>query len=665
MRPALVSTALVLAVTAPLFLLSFRSSGGFRVELGGVDEVYRTGSWGRDYQDHGPFRIRRGERRMTYFQARMAYDGAGLRLPSVVVGGDAELALRVHRYGQPGIVRLFARGVELGRIVFERDSYPWDVRRIRVPRAFLDGLDGQALEIELQRQETAETVDLPPRAICAFDWVELSPRDGARLRPTWRQWCYALALPMLVIFTLRFAGVSYTLSGLAALLTTGLYAAAQAQAPGSATYAASRIGLAFPLGLVVYLALSKRSPLMASMAPRLAALFALVLLASSTVLFWPDHLPPDVRPHLRQVARVASSDWSGESFWELSSSYGQEGRTVSLGRRPADADYVAPYSPWSYFLVHGLRTLLDEPRFLLEYLSIVCAATLVLLVYGLAFSLSHDTTSAALGAVLAALEIAIWHHASRAHMPALLGEVFFVAAVLYLAARQADFGRNLGVFFRFALLSLLATLSYSATLPHFVVFIGWLVVLEVMSSRFRIGARARGWLGAAVSGTLGSVALFYRHFLGASKASAAFHPEGYQAPASFFFLRNQPRDTVRILEMGHPVFLALAVPAYFRLRSWVATDFSRRVIWAWTAAYVTFLLAKDPLLLPGLFLQIKEDLFFAPLACALGGMTLGHLIRASRRGRLATFALVALLAVLRMNDYLYNADTIHPPAASE
>lgn len=654
MKRILASLALVLAAAPPLFLVSFRSSGNFRVELGGADELYRAGSWGRDYQDHGPFRVRRGERRMTYFQARVAYDGARLRLPTVVRGGDGELALRVHRYGQPGIVRLFARGVELGRVVFERDSYPWDVRTIPVPRAFFEG---ETLEIELQREETAESVDLPPRAICAFDWVALSPRGDARLRPTSGQWLSALALPILVLLALIFAGTAPSLAVSGALLTAGIFAWALAFAPGSAAYAASRIWFAFPLGLLVSLLTSK---------PRLGCLFALVLLASSSVVFWPDHLPPDVRPHLRQVGRVAANDWTGESFWELSSSYGQEGRTLSLGRRIANADYVAPYSPWSYFLVHGLRTILDEPRFLVEYLSIVLAAILVPLVYGLALALSNDSTAAGLGAVLAALEISIWHHASRAHLPALLGEALLVAAILYLTARQDELGRSRLVFARFALLSLLATLSYSATLLHFVVFIGWLTVSEVWSARsLRLGQPGRRWLAAAVAGTLASVALFYRRFLGASKATAVLHPEGYRAPASFLFLRNQPRDTVQLLELGHPAFVALAVPAYLRLHAWVSTDFSRRVVWAWTAAYATFLVAKDPVFFPGLFLQIKEDLMFAPLACALGGMTLAHLVRTGRRGRLAACVLVALLAVVRGNDYFYNADTIHPPSESE
>jgi hypothetical protein len=655
---SLVSCAILVGASAPLFLQAFRASSGFRLELGGADEGYRNASWGRDYQDHGPFRIRRGERRITYFQARMAHDGARIRIPSIV-SGDARLRLRVHRYGQPGIVRIFASGVELGSLVFEKDSYPWEVRSLRLPRRFLER---SSFEIEIHREEVQEGIDLPPGAICAFDWVELAPADaGATLHPSLGQWLFALGIPVLVLAALRFAGSGQALSLGAAALASAAVAFAYARAPGSAAYAASRIWLAFPLGALLFFVLAKILRLGEDPARRLSAGFTLVLLASSTVIFWPDHIPPDVHPHLRQIGRLASSEWTGEMFWELSSSYGEEGRTLSLGRRHPDADYVAPYGPWSYFLVHGLRFVLDEPRFLVEYLAVILGAVLVVLVYGLAASLSSVAGAPAFAAGLAALEISIWHHASRAHTPALLGAVFLVTGALYLAARDRDLARPAPAL-GFALLSLAAALSYPATLLHFAALVTWLFLFEAFAAR-SLRPRPSGislLLGSAFS-VLASTALFYRRFLGSSGASAAFRPEGYRAPAAFSLLRNQPRDTVAILKLGHPAVLALAVPAYFRLRSWTSGEFSRRLVWAWTAAYLTFLILKDPLFFPALLLQIKEDLFFAPMACTLGGMSLASLAGRGRAGRLMAYSLLGVLLLLRANDYLYNADMIHPP----
>jgi hypothetical protein len=655
---SLLACAILAAASAPLFLHAFRSSSGFRIELGGADEGYRRGSWGRDYRDHGPFRVRRGESRITYFQARMAEDGARIRIPSIV-SGDARLRLRVHRYGQPGIVRISASGVELGSIVFEEDSYPWGVRSIGVPRRFLER---SSFEIELQREEVREGIELPPRAICAFDWIELAPADGrAALRPSPSQWLFAVGIPVLVLAALRFAGSGLVLSfGVAALASAGI-ALAHAVAPGSAAYAASRVWLAFPLGAILFFVLAKLLRLSADTARRVGAGFTLVLLASSTVIFWPDHAPPDVQPHVRQIERVASSEWTGEVFWELSSSYGKEGRTLSLGRRHPDADYVAPYTPWSYFLVHGLRFVLDEPRFLVEYLAVFLGSVLVVFVYGLTASLASARDAPAFAAALAALEISIWHHASRTHTPALLGTVLLVAAALYLSARYRDLARPAAAL-RFALLSLAATVSYPATLLHFVTLVAWLFLLEAWAARpLRLRPQAISLLLGSALSVLGATAIFYRRFLGSSGMSTAFHPESYRAPATFSFLRNQARDTVQILELGHPAFLALAVPAYLRLRSWTSGEFPRRLVWAWTATYLTLLILKDPFFFPALLLQIKEDLFFAPMACALGGMSLASLAGKGRFGRLMAYSLLGALLLLRANDYLYNADMIHPP----
>ena len=73
-RRVLIFLTLYCAVAPALFLFAFRSSGGFRVELGAADdEVYRLGNpsaWGRPYEDHGPYRVRRGVRWMTYFSGK-------------------------------------------------------------------------------------------------------------------------------------------------------------------------------------------------------------------------------------------------------------------------------------------------------------------------------------------------------------------------------------------------------------------------------------------------------------------------------------------------------------------------------------------------------------------------------------------------------------------
>ena len=676
-RRLLVFLALYGTAAPALFLFAFRSSGGFRVELGAADdEVYRIGNpsaWGRPYQDQGPYRLRRGVRRMTTFAARMAFFGAGLRIPLVVRGGDAELRLRMHRYAQPGVVRVFANGIELGGLAFEEDSYPWDVRRLRVPARFLGNELNGELRIELQLEETARPVNLPPGAIATFDWVELRPLGPSgpsgppatsRLWPTRAQWFLALMLPLLVYGALGWSRTRAVFREMGAFVAFLAIALAYAFASGSASAALEHLWLAFPLGALVWGALRAVLQVTPETSRRLSVAFILILLSHSSVIFWPQHLPPDVRAHTRQLRRLASSPWTAETLIEISSSYGKEGRTLSLGRRHPEAEYAAPYSPVSYFGIHGARKFLDRPRFLLEYLAIVAGATMVLLAFAIAVHVAREPKAAGYAAALMAIEISTWHHASRAHTPAVVGQMLFMAAATYLLARHRDFAR-FRVAAVFALLSLAATLAYSATLVHFVLFMAWLVFLE-LKERKSIWPGRETWavLISSVMGALGSVALFYRHFLGVSAGSslASLAPSSYRAPATFVFLRNQVRDTVRILNHGYPLWILLALPAYVNLRSWTSGPFARRVVWAWTATYLSLLVFKDPLLFPQLFLQIKEDLFFAGLLSVLGGITLEWLSRRFPKGKLmVSLALLALFA-LQVNDYLYNADTIRPPA---
>ena len=91
-------------------------------------------------------------------------------------------------------------------------------------------------------------------------------------------------------------------------------------------------------------------------------------------------------------------------------------------------------------------------------------------------------------------------------------------------------------------------------------------------------------------------------------------------PATFFFLRNQMRDTVRILFNGYPLFVALSMGGWVLLCRTEVAGFHRRLLVAWGLTYVLMLIFKDPALFPMIFLHAKEDLFYASLACLLGGL---------------------------------------------
>jgi hypothetical protein len=543
-------------------------------------------------------------------------------------------------------------------MVFEHDSYPWDVRRLRVPATVFQG-GHREFRLDFSGEDTAEDIDLPPGALVGFDWIELGPVSPARLLPAPSLWLWSLLLPVAIFATLRWAGVRSWITEVTLVAALVVVAFGHVHLCGLVAGALDSLWIVFPLGVLTWAIMRFVLKVGPKKARTLSAVFTLVLLAHSTILFFPNHIPPDLIPHLGQIRYLESGRWNLSQFWEFSSSFGESGR----GKPHFGADYRAPYPPWTYFLVQGLRLFMNRPRFLLELLAMTSSAIMVLFVYGLSRRLAADSTAAAYATALAALEISIWHHASRAHTPGSVGQVFFLAAVFYLVYRQGDFQRT-GTIVRFALLSLAATIAYAATLFHFVIFIAWLVFLDLVAERSWVpGRQTVRMLIGAVSGTCGSFALFYYRFVGTATANrqAIFAAEGYHPPATFFFLRNQMRDTVQILRFGYPGWVLLAVPAYLKLRDWTTDSFARRVIMAWTATYGTLLVLKDPVFFPQLFLHAKEDLLYAPLLCVMGGMTLARLHSKGRRGKIAVAAVLIALACLQARDYTYNSDMVNSP----
>jgi hypothetical protein len=589
---------------------------------------------------------------MTHFAARMAFPEAGIRVPARVEGTDAEIRLRAHRYGQPGVIQVFGNGILLGRIVFEHDTYPWEVFRFPVPEEVFRAGE---LRLELVAETLAGEERLPPAALLSFDWVELGAEAKGHLRLGSRTNLLVVSFPLALGLVLVWGGASTPLASSAVVLAAIVELIALARQPAHTTAALEHAPIVFLLIGVAFALLRWPFRVEARRARSLSAAFGFVLLAHSTIIFFPDHKPPDLGPHLGQIGKLAS-DWSWERFWDFSSSFGEEGR----GKPHFGASYEAPYPPWTYFLVHTLRRFLDHPRFWLEFVGMTAGAILALLAFALATLLARDEKAPWFAFLLMSLEIATWHHASRVHTPGLVGEVFFVGAVTYLVFRYGTFHRA-KTLLTFALLSLLATLIYTATLFHFVTFMVCFTAVELAKSRsFLPSVETLRAVGSSVLGTTGSFAIFYHRFVAGALASgdAILAEEGYRAPATFYFLRNQMRDTARILEFGYPLFALLALPAYFRLRDWTTGGLARQTILAWTLSYGVLLVLKDPLFLPQLLLHVKEDMLFAPAMCVLGGMTLAGAWRRQRLGRAFAVTVLSLFLVLQARDYQYNADTI-------
>jgi hypothetical protein len=212
--------------------------------------------------------------------------------------------------------------------------------------------------------------------------------------------------------------------------------------------------------------------------------------------------------------------------------------------------------------------------------------------------------------------------------------------------------------------SFLACVAYPGSLIHWVILLGCFLVVELVTRRSLLPSPdAARTLLASAAGGVASLAAFYHPFVWAAIAGRATRQaillrEVFRPKATFFFLRNQMRDTVEILSFGYPLWMLLGVPALLRLRAWAHDPFARKMIWSWVAAYAMHLILKDPVFFPQLFLYVKEELMYAPLACILGGVTLAWLDAKGRLGRAAAYGVVLLCLGLYVQDFHYNADAV-------
>ena len=121
--------------------------------------------------------------------------------------------------------------------------------------------------------------------------------------------------------------------------------------------------------------------------------------------------------------------------------------------------------------------------------------------------------------------------------------------------------------------------------------------------------------------------------------------------------RNQMRDTVRIFNNGHLLYVGLSIVGLFLLPRSSASSFHRRLLWASVVTYASLNVLKDPAVLPNIFLYVKEELFYAPIACLLTALPLAALWRQPRWCALA-WALLFSLLCLAVRDQLLDASTL-------
>ena len=266
---------------------------------------------------------------------------------------------------------------------------------------------------------------------------------------------------------------------------------------------------------------------------------------------------------------------------------------------------------------------------------------MLVMVYLIAKVVWDEIVIARIAAILLAFEISLWHHVHRVHGPGILGEFFVLCFIFFLVAYRDSLQTTKGVLW-FAGLSAVTLISYPAPVVQLLILLAWLTLLvEVVGEERTL---LKGLLGGFSLGAGVAVAIYYAPYAidALAKADILLDRGDYDPRATFFFLRNQMRDTVRILSNGYPLYVALSLVGLFTLGRYNTLGFHRRVLFAAVLTYVTMLILKDPIFLPRVFLHAKEDLFYSPIACLLAALPLASLW-ASRTLRGVALAMLLLL----------------------
>lgn len=662
-KSRLVIVVLMLVATGPLYYLAYQNTAGRRFELGSMDHDFIV-SRGELYPFSvmsGPIRYEDGSVEVIDFYGRITPRRAEFQLPYHARRSPLEIFLRAHRFGLQGSVLLRVNGQTLEEFVFGENSYPWGGMRTVIPE---NVAERGPLHIELLTQGgTTPPSHMPADFGVGIDWIEIDPMsEGVELSPLGREYLALYLFVSLVFGFVLFTGAAISTALVAAAIGLALCLLLTASFPVETSIALARLWVVLPFSAVVYRLLDRRY---AAFVSRLVATTAL---AHSALLFFPNHSPPDVQLHAMQISWLGSIEWSVSSLSEYAERLSRDitaGGVLMEGvghdEPRASSSYSAPYPPYFYMFTYAASRLHGDLRFLVEFLPVLMASIMLVLVFLIARTAFGDDLVARLTACLFALEISVWHHVHRGHAPGIFGGLV-VLVFLWLVATHEKRARTRRGFFTLALVSMAVALLYPVAFIQISLFTGCFVTLGLLSREGRQSACLWPTACAVALGIAVAVVTYYGpHLLAALRPTGVTLDRGgaYDPPATFLFMRNQLRDTVRLLQNGHGAFVLVSFAGWFYVGRSGATSWIRRFLWAALATYALMLLLKDPAFLPRIFLHAKEDLFYAPFACMLLALPLARLWRV-HVGRFIVLGLFVGLFALAVRDQTWNVDTLHP-----
>jgi len=503
------------------------------------------------------------------------------------------------------------------------------------PVATFDARPGgyRVYEFALEAARGPVRIDLvteDPELAAALDWVRV---EDVRWRVPLSVW-QPRALVAGVFLLALFAGFGTAAAGLTAAVLAIAEAAWAAADPFAFAHVAARVALP---GLIL-------TALVALVARRfsggrwLVLIFLAGYLAKGAALFHPAYFYNDVRNNLRYV--LALRDGQGRLAERNHAAQVQVG--VAYPRTVAGRKYAFPYAP-VFFLPFGL---LSEERIIeaMKQVALFCAAAEAVAVFALA-RLLGGPGAGAFAALLSALLPPLYSRLLLAMWSTLAGhllDTLVILATASMAARPGSARRWLAQ----AGGTLAAFLTYVSSLFNLTLFAGFAALLarplawRLIASGVAAAFLTIGWLYA------GFVALFFREILPAALSgggsAAASGGEGSGVLAA---LGRIPL----FFGWGYP---ALALAGFVLLRRRVPPPLFRVL-----AAYALALAALVGLRAfgGGLFRDLKEVEFAAPLVALCAGAALEEIAGRGPRGRFSAASIVVGLAafsVARYAEYL-------------
>jgi hypothetical protein len=589
-----VAFAAVWLVGEAAFRLAPLARGALSFDVGPSTGAYLAGVTESEERPPVTFRWTRG-------QARVA-------LPLVTPGGQAYLTLRYARFVEGTTPLRVSVGGGEEQIV---EVTPGRFRSLRLPVTVGPG----PLTIRLDADAPG-----PENLGVALDWLRL---EGVPLGLAPR-----LAGPRVLLAGAFLAAVvaglgagTAALVALATALALALWAAAD---PFGCAHVATLVAWPATLAALAAAALLRRLP----GARAVALLFLAGYVLKGAAVFCPSYFYPDVRNHGRYTMAFAAAKGS------LAERGIAAQKIVNTGypRIVAGRAYVFPYSPLFFVPFSWLtgREAIEEG---LKHAALFAAAAEMLLVFALARAVG---SRGVLAALLAVTLPPLHSRLLLAMYPTLVGhllDLLAIVAAAALCARPASRTR-LAAFGSATFAALVTYISSLFNLPIFTVFLA-----------LRERRLAKHLLGVLALTVLGTVAWLYLSFtltfvteIVPALVSGSHGSLPRRAAAPLGPLAALSRVPI-FFGWAYPL-LTLAGLAVLRRRAPPAS-FSVLFAYALTLATLTALKAFGG----GLFRDLKEETFAAPLVAVATGAFLEELAGRVKHGRLAAGLMAAGLVV--------------------